>query len=326
MVKKLFIIIICFLFFFQNIQAQTNDADISLTVTPSNPSANQNIKAFLSSSLINLDKSLIKWYVNGQGTLFGIGKKELTLNSGEIGTSTNISVDIETIDGAKIEKNTIIKTSNVDMLWEATTSYVPPFYKGKKLPLSESEIKVVAIPSFTSKGASSANKNLSYAWVLNESLQTSQSGWGKNYFIFTPSYLDTINNITVRVSDITGTATAVNFVETKNYLPKIVFYKKNKNLGTDWNSSIENNYYINPEGETFIMEPYFFSIKDIADKNLSIKWYINNQELENLNKKNNIFLKIDKENNSASSAILKVVVENNKTLFQQKEKKLSIGF
>jgi len=58
----------------------------------------------------------------------------------------NRSISIILDSTHRIDKEIVIEPAQLDILWESTDSYVPPFYEGKALPSIESTIKVVALP------------------------------------------------------------------------------------------------------------------------------------------------------------------------------------
>ncbi|MCF7833797.1 MAG: hypothetical protein K9L98_00075 [Candidatus Pacebacteria bacterium] len=324
--KKISIIlIISFCFLGVQTNAQMSEADVILNILPSNPAPNQNIKAFITSRFIDLNKSLIIWSIDGQNVATGIGKKEISFNSGNIGNVTNISASVETIGGASIQKTLSVRTLEIDLLWEAPSSYVPPFYKGKKLAVNQAELKVVALPSFGSGNSATLLKNLSYTWSLAGSIQPQNSGWGKNFMIFTPSYLDFENEILVKASDINNTTRVENTILVPTYNTKILFYEKDRKLGVKWDNAISDNFFINPEGSILIVEPYFFSIKDsdLKDPNLLINWFINGNTASTSENKNILSVKPEQQE---GEALIKVHIENSKTLFQEREKNLKVVF
>ena len=114
-------------------------------MVPSNPAPYEETSITLKSYADNLDSVLISWSVNGKTTASGIGKKSFSITAPAAGAETNVVATISLPD-APIETKITIKHSVMILLWQATDSYVPPFYRGKELPTAESEVKVVAMP------------------------------------------------------------------------------------------------------------------------------------------------------------------------------------
>src|SRR3989344_5789748 len=241
-------------------RAQVRDTDIVLSISPQYPSQNQSVNATLNSHSINLDKANIFWSVNDQETSGGIGKKSFSFKTEDTGSFTVLSVTIDTVDGQSISKTMTITPAELDMLWEAYDSYTPPFYKGKALVTSQGTLKIVAVPSIINQNGKVNINNLSYVWKKDSKTQSDSSGWGKNYFIFQNSYLDKGNIIEVKVSDISGGASASGKITLNTTNPKILFYQNDPALGVKWERTLNNGFTINPNGETLTVEPYFFSI------------------------------------------------------------------
>ncbi|MFA5095532.1 MAG: hypothetical protein WC447_02655 [Candidatus Paceibacterota bacterium] len=304
--------------------AQVQDTDIVLNVSPQYPSPNQNTDATLNSYAINLDKANISWSVNGQEASAGIGKKSFSFKVGSAGSSTILSVIINTIDGETISKTLTLTPSGVDILWEAPDSYTPPFYRGKALVPSQGTFKVVAIPNLVNQYGKVNINNLSYIWTKDGSAQSNSSGWGKNYFIFQNSYLDKGNVVEVKVSDITGSTNASGKITLSTANPKILFYRNDPLLGVQWETALSDGFKINSDGEIFIVEPYFFSPKNINSSDLVFDWSLNGEKIQTPDPKN--ILSIKPEAGQSGSALIKVAINNVNTLFQSMTKQISVSF
>ncbi|HEU0085540.1 MAG TPA: hypothetical protein VFQ59_01105 [Candidatus Paceibacterota bacterium] len=325
MKKTLFLVFILAVFFIPFlVTGQVRDSDINLSLSPLYPAPFQDVRAVLSSQTVDLNKTLISWSLDGQVTIRGVGKKDFQFKAGALGSVTNITASIETIEGVSLQKNISVKPAEIDMLWEAPDSYVPPFYKGKALASSQSKLKVVAMPSFMTEGGMVKNTNLSYIWSKDGKSQSQYSGWGKNYIIFQNSYLDRQNEVSVQVSDITGNMKAGGLTNLTTGNPKILFYRSDPIFGTDWGRALSTEYSINPDGETIIAEPYFFSEKNVTSPNISMKWFLNGQEIDNPAPKNALSLIL--QTGEKGTAIIKTTVENTKALFQESSKELRLNF
>lgn len=305
--------------------AQLQSTDIVLGLTPQYPSPNQNVNAVLSSHSIDLDKANISWSINNQETSVGIGKKSFSFKIGDLGSPTVLSATIDTIDGQSILKTTTITPADVDVLWEAYDAYTPPFYRGKALAPSQGKFKVVALPSLMSQGGTIVNiNNLSYAWTEDGNPQTDSSGWGKNYFIFQNSYLDKGNIVDVKISDISGNTNTSGRITLNTATPKILFYENDPILGTKWENALSDGFVINPNGNTLVAEPYFFSPKDINSSNLTFDWSLNGEKIDTPTAKN--ILSIKPEAGQTGNSIIKLDVNNTDTLFQEVAKQLNVSF
>jgi len=243
---------------------------------------------------------------------------------GNLGSPTTLSATIETIDGQSLLKTITITPADVDMLWEAYDAYVPPFYKGKALAPSQGQFKVVAMSNLVNQSGKVNMNNLSYVWKKDDKVQSNSSGWGKSSFIFQNSYLDRDNTVEVKVSDISGNTNASGRITLNTTNPKILFYKNDPQLGIKWETALSNGFTINSDGEILVVEPYFFSPKNINAPELTFDWFLNGAKISTPNPKN--ILSIKPEAGQSGSATIKIGINNVNTLFQSLSKQLQVSF
>ncbi|MFA6274477.1 MAG: hypothetical protein WC662_04925 [Candidatus Paceibacterota bacterium] len=301
-----------------SVNAQLREADIVLELFPKYPRANEEIRASISTPAIDLNKTKISWILNGELIKETIGQKDFSFRAGDTNTQTTIEVQIQTLEGIIVNKKITVAPADVDLLWEAQDSYVPPFYKGKAMMPSQGKIKVVAIPN------SSENKGLVYSWKLDEINKQNSSGFGKNSYTFQNSYLDTKNTIETTVTNIQGNNVGSGKIVLAPRNPKILFYKKDVAQGTRWEKVLDNNFFINTNGETIVVEPYFFSPKNLNANEISLKWLLAGNEIDAPSVKNELSIKPG-EDQSGSSTI-KVIIENVNRLFLTAEKEINVKF
>ncbi len=320
MIKRLsilFFVLICMFFAFKT-NAQVQSGDIVLGINPQYPKTNEEVTASVSTFTTDLNSANISWILNGETALAGIGKKTFSFNIGTSGFQTNLEVKIETITGSTISKKLTISSSDVDLLWEAYNSYVPPFYRGKALMPIEGTMKVVAIPS------SENLTGFNYKWKQDDKSKSSSSGYEKNYYIYRNSFLEDRNTVEVTVSDLLGNGIGINKISINPILPKIIFYRKDQNLGVQWENSINDGFVVNPNGDTIVAVPYFFSSTDLSSSDLAFSWSLNGENTLIPNQKN--ILSIKPLNNESGSTLIKVVINNTKILFQSLEKTINVNF
>ncbi len=305
--------------------AQVRDTDITLTVSPENPTPNQEVSARINSYVIDLNKAYIYWSLSTGETGGGIGKKSFSFTAKEAGSSLTLSVTIDTVDGQSVQKNLTLGASSVDLLWEAYDVYAPPFYRGKTLVPSQGKFKIVAIPNVINEDSKINQKNLAYTWKENWDVSVNQSGWGKNYFVLQHSYLDRTNLVEVNVSDISGNMSASGKINLKTAEPKIVFYKNDPVLGPRMEGALQDGFTINKAGESIIAEPYFFSPKDISLPVLKFDWFINGNKVVTPSGEKNV-LSVKPDQDASGKASIEVLASNTKALFQEVKKKLSVSF
>ncbi|MES2416356.1 MAG: hypothetical protein V4504_01515 [Patescibacteria group bacterium] len=318
--KNRILISICmfvFVIFAQHALAQVSDTDIVLNVSPQNTVINDTVNATVSSYSTDLNKSYITWSLNGEELLTGIGKKNFSFTMKN--SNVTLQAKINTIDGQNLVKSTTINTSQVDMLWEAVDSYVPPFYKGKAYVSKEGYFKVIAMPN---TGASPIN--ISYTWTKDGNGQPSTSGWGKNSLIVKNTYLDKTNKIEVNASDILGNQIGKGSIALTPINPKILFYEDDPQTGFHFEKALGSDFTLNKNEDMFFVAPYFFNGSDLEKSDLIFTWVVNGETIANPNPVN--ILSVKPEEGKSGSAKIKVGVKKAKTFFQNAEKELNVQF
>ncbi|MES2315149.1 MAG: hypothetical protein V4486_00210 [Patescibacteria group bacterium] len=317
-IKILNLLLVSLILFVSSVSYAASPSSIGVTVTPENPAPNENVTISVNSYLNNLDSVSITWMLNGATVLSGVGKKSYSFNAPAAGSQSTVRVRVALPEGP-VETSVLIKPNNMILLWEATDSYVPPFYKGKALATTDSEIKIVAMPEV--KGISP--KNMVYAWKKDYTPDQEASGYSKNYYIYTNDYLENANNISV-VASTTDGASSESDISVGAVNPRIVFYKQDNNLGIAWENALGDGHRIEGE-EILVAIPYFISPKTLSHPSLVWNWSINNSAVDVQGFKKNFFpIKIDPGTSGTSNIGLQI--ENKDRLFQNVSSQISVQF
>jgi len=312
-----FFALLCLAFAFEA-SAQLQNGDIVLEITPAYPKTNEQVYAAVSTYTTDLDNARISWMLNGEVVSEGIGKKNFSFKTGNSEFQMTLEVKIETISGSTIDKKIIIAPTDVDMLWEAYDSYVPPFYKGKTLVSTEGMVKIVAFPSTQNPAG------FSYKWKLDGKLKPDSSGYEKNYFVYKNSYLEDSNSVEVAISDIFGSGIGQGTTTVKLGQPKVLFYQKDPILGTRWERALSNGFTLNTSGDTLVAEPYFLYPKNLTASNLTFDWFLNGEKVEAQIPINTLSVKT--VSGQSGNATVKIIINNNKALFGEIQKQLNVSF
>ena len=312
-----FAITIVFFAFALPTNAQIKSDDISLSINPKQPGPNETVYATLASYAVDLNKTLITWSVNGQDLVQGVGQKTFSFKTGASGAQTFLGVKIDTTDGSSANKQLTINPATIDILWEAVNSYVPPFYKGRALIPTEGTVKVVAL----------LNSNISngavYNWKLDDKAKTDSSGYGKNYYYYQKTYLDRTNNVEVGITSLLGNTVGTGKLAINNQSPKIVFYKKDPELGIKWEQALEDNFQIKSEGETVVFEPYFITPGNINSSDLQINWTLGSSSITTPDIKNELSIKPETKGGSSK---IQIDIENINKMFLKISKSINVKF
>ncbi len=260
---------------------------IIVDVVPQNPNPGETVNISLNSYANNLDSVLISWSVDGKSSTSGIGKKTFSVKAPSAGAESNIIASIALPDG-NIDTKIIVRPAEMSLLWQATDSYVPPFYKGKALPTPGSEIKVVAMPELRNGSQNINPKNLVYSWKKDYSNSPDASGYGKNFMVYTNDYLESTSNVSAIASSVDQNHSSEANLTIGTVNPQIEFYKNDPILGTIWEHALLDGHKV-PGDEIIEASPYFVSPRDIRLPSLVFNWFINDVQIAMGGVKKNLF-------------------------------------
>ena len=298
--------------------------DVSIDMSPENPTPNENTTVTLSSYTYDLNSVLISWSIDGKKISSGIGQKTFSLNApASLGKEESVIATISLPDG-DLKETISIEPSIMTMLWQANDSYVPPFYEGKALPSAASEIKIVAMPEIKDGSSLVDPKNMTYSWQLNETNDEDNSGYGKNYYTYVSDYLDGLDNTTVTVQTLDQKYSTSGSLDVKTIDPKIDFYINDPSLGTLWEQALSDGYTV-VGNQTIQAAPYFISPKDLHIPVLTFSWSVNDQPVSVPVYTENLFPVIAQVGTSGTSKI-SLEVDNVHSLTDTVSKDLNVQF
>lgn len=303
--------------------AEQESTSTLINVIPASPAPGEDVGVYLSSYSDNLDISKMTWFVDGKNVLSGVGEKSLMLKAPNFGQETKIVVKIKS-QSEEYQVSTTIKPSYMVLLWEAVDSYVPPFYKGKAMPAPDSFVKVVALPEIIINGIKIDPKNISYTWQKDFNNMPTDSGYGKNYFLYKNDYLENTNNIGVTAYLVDQKYSSQGRLNIGMYQPVIDFYRNDLKLGIDWGNALSDNHFIKGS-DIIVASPYFISPKDIRRPDLVFNWFINNNIVDNTGA-NKHMLPLQVEEGVSGASSVKLEIENLNKIFQTAKKEINISF
>lgn len=254
--------------FFTKVHAQTigiNAGDINLELSPETPGPNETVTATLVSYVTNLNNQQITWFVNRQLVKTEVGAISLTFTTGNQGTTTQVEAQI-LVDGQNISKIIQISPTAVDLLWEADT-YVPPFYKGKKLATRQSTVTITAIPQFKIPTIDSIRTAV-YYWQRDFTPLTAASGYAKQALRFENNPIKTTENLGITVKNRTETEVAANTLDIPFRNPFIVFYEKQGSRIFERRGSLAG-FRVTTDTFNLVAVPYYFAFDKLSDINFN---------------------------------------------------------
>lgn len=294
---------------------------ISFRITPDNPKPNTVVTIEVRTVIVNLRAATIAWLENGELVSSGIGKSEYTTVTGPLGSSKTVTVVIQGENDVVYEKEFILKSASVDLLWESSTN-VPPFYKGKALYSLLGSLKIVALPEVGNENGQLIDpEQLLYTWTKNGVVLGKESGYGKNSLVSTLPGLRMPLTIKVDVATIDGIIVASDTATIQEASPKILMYENNPLYGILFNREVGS--LINLQGNEISLEvfPYFYNTRD---RNLlTYTWKVNGILVEGFQ---GPFIVLRKDSDSPGEVRLSLEVKNPNLFTEFISRSININF
>ncbi len=246
-------------------------SDLTIRQFPESPREGEEVKLTLESDKYNLNIANITWSVDGQESDSGVGRKTLSLKAPTNGLAQIIlaKVSQEGFNDDQIQKALEANTNFI--LYEGVDSYVPSFYKGRRLPTKEGTVRA-AFFSFKDGQISGFNdfSKENYSWKINGEDKHEYSGTGKILNTMQTSIMDSSVNLKISKRDANQN---IKSAETNIPLQKtevLVYKTDEKKLLKQVLSDTETGKKI-----YLFVEPFFFSISNKKDTRLLYDWKIN---------------------------------------------------
>jgi hypothetical protein len=321
--------VVCFLMlvpaisFAQNPSTPTSEAvGISTESQFIEPKEEVIVKA--ESRLINLNNANITWQVNGSIVNTGVAVKEISVMSGNVGETTEVSFQADIPDRGVITRSIKINPVDIDLVWESTESFVPAFYKGKALHPGWGNIKVTAIPHITKPDSNSrySSEELVYEWEYNNLVHGDDSGRGENTFSVggTPRQ----NRVSVTIQTPQGDNIASESITIPVVDPGVVLYPDSNTEGLVLSRSF-SNANINQtslDNTNISVQPYYFLAEKPSSEDIGYDWSIGGDTTDNSSNT----LDFSSERDFEQTSVSVEVVDNSHLLFPTKETTVDINF
>jgi hypothetical protein len=254
--------------------------NFSIAITPTNPGPNETVNFSLSAYEFNIDLAGIVWNVDGKPVKSGVGQTSFSMTSPLNGKSATISAVVTPVGGSALTNSVTISPADMDVLYEVIDGYVPPFYRGKTLPIKQSQIKVVAVPHVkTVSGSYARPEDFVYTWRKDGQNVPSQSGIARDSLIFANQILDKDNVVSVSATN--GSKTVGSNLTLKMSEPEIIFYEEYSIEGVQYQRALSNVSDLKKPRLTVVAEPYFLSSDFKTNQNIIMGWQVNGVKADN---------------------------------------------
>lgn len=307
--------------------AQNVSEQVAIRTIPEIPGPFENVSISIVSYSIDLDSAKITWTIDGKKELSGEGETKFSIKTGGIGSKRTVTITISDAYVGVIIKTFTLEPADMDIIWEATDSYVPPFYKGKALPSSQSSIKILAIPNTGSKESVTFKGNgYIYNWTRNDENKKESSGFNKNIFSFNNSYLFTNENIEVSARNSQGDTTMRKSFEINLFDPLILFYENHPLKGILYGNTLPNTLDVGNKEVSITAEPYFFSPKNKNSGNIKYEWTVNGKALDTSKSQDKSIVILKPEENTSGKARLSLSLSHLTKILLSAERSMSLNF
>lgn len=299
-----------------NVFAQTDTTtDVAVNLVPEHPGPYQSVSLSLQSYSLTTAAADVRWTIDGKPSIGGIGQDHISLTTKGVGVPTTVMIIVTPVGATPITKTVTITPMSVDLLWQATDSIVPPLYRGKALPTSESGMRFVAIPNIRSGGSGLAPSGaFIYNWQENFDNHQANSGYGKDFFNTKMDYLKSIERVGVDVVTRDGQTVTTAESSVAPHKPMLLWYAASPISGPDFGNSLGNSYPVSGSDVSILAEPYFFSPGNPASPQLGYTWLLNGRPATPSNIPNVLFLHRDTD--AAGDANVALSISNPAKLFQ----------
>lgn len=152
---------------------------VTLTLSPEYPAPGETVHLSVSSYALDINRSTIVWKAGDTVIREGEGESQATITAGDVGSVTTITVAITSESGQIGTAEARIAPSDIQILW-SSDSYVPPFYKGKKIAGPSAKIDAYARVEFSNGTRTIAEKDIIYTWYRGNTELSTVSGRGRS--------------------------------------------------------------------------------------------------------------------------------------------------
>lgn len=297
--------------------------ELAVTLTPERPGAFQTVTVEVESYIADLSRSSMRWLINGNVVREGIGEKRFTFRTGALGTVTTLGITAETLDGRIFNKDLAIRPAEVTLLWQ-TSSYTPPFYRGKALFPFQGTVTVAALPFFVSEtGERFDARELVYTWKEDGTVIGDASGYGNALFAFRGAVPMREKTISVEVATADEKLLAAAEIIVPPVAPRLLLYENHPLYGIRFNRALVSPFSLAGEEVRLSAIPFFFEIPNRASRSIAYDWSANFAALPN---EKNPDITLRRVSGRGGEATVSLEARHEKQSFQGDDAQLTISF
>lgn len=248
---------------------------LEVDMRPVYPAPGERVSIVIGSNLTDLNRADISWSVNGVFKESGLGRTTFSLTAGKGGSVSRVVATIRTAEGSRVSKTITIRPAGIDFMWEADT-YTPPFYKGKAMITSGSNVKVSAVPRFVnSDGSVVPTNSIVFIWKKENAPIAGSSGVGRNTITIPAPVPFWESDIEVEASSVGGSFKATKRVDLLLVRPEVVFYEESPLDGVKYERALSGNFNLSGQEVAIRAVPFFFSRTALRRGDVVPSWSLN---------------------------------------------------
>ncbi len=244
------------------------ERELSLSMNPEHPSAGERVRFSLEGYAVDVDRSMIVWYVNGKEVARGAGLKDFERDAPRLGSEETIRAVAEEVSGIIGVGTALLRPGEVTLLWEAQ-SYTHPFYRGRALPGSQSTIRAHAFTDLRRGTARIAENDIIFSWYRDGARFS--SGRGLSSVSFQGPTLFDSDRIGVVAESLDGTISARSETSLRGEDAKLELYEHHPLFGTLYHRAFVGTV-LNLEEEQKVATVPFFAPVTPRDPSLVYEW------------------------------------------------------
>jgi hypothetical protein len=247
---------------------------VSITATPASPAPHQRVH--LSVGAFTTDVSAPSWTVNGK-TVAANSDGSLDIQVGSANEKTVVTVSVTGARGRESATRTLIPAT-IDLLVDST-SYTPPFFKGRPLASAGTAMRVQAIPHLGGGTTPVSIGNITFTWRQGGTVVA--SGRGVATVVLSGPPLFGSDTLSVDAQSVDGLYGASASITIPGLDPKTVLYIDNPLVGVEYYNALQDGSSVADVESSLIAVPYFTDAVSLHDPRFTYEWSVNGQPLSN---------------------------------------------
>ena len=253
------------------------NSPVSFVLTPNNPGPNERVTIRIDSHSVDLDRATIDWFLDGGLLERGDGLKTIRIETGDLGSETNVSVLVRPDEVTEIFDQITIRPTSISVLWEADT-YTPPFYRGRALATTHSDVLVEAYPHAKNQSGNDIPAgDFVFTWRKNGGIIEEISGRGRSTARIPGPLLFGEDIISVEAVSVDNRHKAVETIRIPAVEPHISLHREDPLLGIMYHNALTSSDSIPIADVLLAAVPFYMSTKSPYDSEISYVWNINGQ-------------------------------------------------